>query len=119
MITGLNCAFCKHLRKATHEEPLTCDAFPEGIPEPIATTKVEHVEPYPGDNGIRFEPLPEYAYFFDDADLSKMPREEAVQWLVTHLGYDRDEAEKEVAIERGELKHDREVTVNGKKYTRY
>ncbi len=116
MITGLNCAFCKHLHTATPEEPLTCDAFPDGIPEPIATTKVEHVEPYPGDNGIRFEPLPEHASFFDNViDLSTMPREEAVQWLMKNFRYDRDEAEKEVAIERGEIKHGQEVVIDGRK----
>lgn len=33
-----------------------CRAFPDGMPEEIWTGKVEHREPYPGDNGIQYEP---------------------------------------------------------------
>ncbi|MCP5510235.1 MAG: hypothetical protein H7A24_00005 [Leptospiraceae bacterium] len=33
-----------------------CDAYPNGIPFEIWTNKVDHSKPYPGDNGIRFEP---------------------------------------------------------------
>jgi hypothetical protein len=65
MITGLNCAFCKHLR-SSQGETLTCEAFPNGIPEPIATTKVEHTSSYPSDNGIRFEPSEEFAFMFEE-----------------------------------------------------
>lgn len=35
----------------------TCEAFPLGIPEEIFYGKVEHREPYEGDNGIQFEPI--------------------------------------------------------------
>jgi hypothetical protein len=36
---------------------MTCDAFPEKIPQEIATCKFIHIKPYPGDNGIQYEPI--------------------------------------------------------------
>lgn len=49
-----DCYVCKHLFAAER-----CDAFPEGIPEPIVSGEVLHTEPYPGDGGILFEKLDE------------------------------------------------------------
>ena len=46
------CLFCQHYEKA-----LFCDAFPDGIPEAILTGEHDHTDQYPGDNGIRFEPI--------------------------------------------------------------
>lgn len=46
------CILCKHY----HLGDLTCDAFPDGIPAQIITGEIDHASPYPGDNGIRFEP---------------------------------------------------------------
>lgn len=43
------CVICKH-----KFETLQCDAFPDGIPDDILFG-FDHSEPYPGDNGIRFE----------------------------------------------------------------
>lgn len=34
----------------------SCLAFPKGIPKEIAYGGNKHIEPYPGDNGIQFEP---------------------------------------------------------------
>ena len=48
------CDLCKHVR-----ENDTCKAFPDGIPEDILTGEHDHTEPYPGDNGIQFEPIEE------------------------------------------------------------
>lgn len=44
------CNDCIHYHKDA-----TCDAFPGGIPKEIIS-KGEHETPYPGDNGIQFEP---------------------------------------------------------------
>jgi hypothetical protein len=35
-----------------------CAAFPNGIPEEIAYGPNLHIAPYPGDNGIQYEPEP-------------------------------------------------------------
>ena len=53
------CATCKHFRAST--DGATCDAFPDGIPRVILLDEHDHTEPYPGDNGIRYEPIDEAA----------------------------------------------------------
>ena len=48
------CGYCKH----QHDRPWkTCDAFPDKIPDQIWLGENDHTKPYPGDNGIRFEPI--------------------------------------------------------------
>lgn len=47
---GFMCNDCKH-----NHRDFTCDAFPNGIPKEIILRE-EHDTPYPGDNGIRYEP---------------------------------------------------------------
>ena len=46
------CILCAH-----YQLNLECDAFPKGIPVKILTGDHDHSQPYPGDNGIRFEPV--------------------------------------------------------------
>jgi hypothetical protein len=51
------CTGCRHLPE--DGEDMSCPAFPAGIPDEILLGLHDHTEPYPGDRGIRFEPLPD------------------------------------------------------------
>lgn len=53
---GPQCARCAHLRDPDRH---TCAAFPAAkapIPREIWNGQYDHRQPYPGDNGIQFEP---------------------------------------------------------------
>ena len=49
------CSRCANLLSGVH---WTCRAFPDGIPADILSGQIDHSEPYPGDHGVRFEPIP-------------------------------------------------------------
>ena len=62
MTIELLCVYCKNLtvladQTAPRNSPLTCKAFPNGIPAEIVSGRVEHTRPHSGDKGIRFEPI--------------------------------------------------------------
>jgi len=58
------CEDCKHFVGyiAHPDDPLgvdilpVCEAYPKGVPSTLARDEVRHDEPFPGDNGILFEP---------------------------------------------------------------
>lgn len=55
----VNCLFLDRRKSQNQATPLpyTCIAFPAGIPDLIIRNKFDHKNPYPGDNGIQFEPV--------------------------------------------------------------
>lgn len=46
------CVWCRHRSEGGRH----CPAFPEGIPEAIASNRHDHRDPFDGDRGVRFEP---------------------------------------------------------------
>ncbi len=59
------CFQCRHYRGRADapDRPYVCDAFPAppGIPQAILLGEHDHAKPFPGDHGVRFEPLPSAA----------------------------------------------------------
>lgn len=49
------CYGCKHFIPDSPD--LTCGAFENGIPFVVLSSQHDHRQPYPGDNGIQFEPI--------------------------------------------------------------
>ena len=53
-VGGIMCSYCRHYSETT---PLTCAAFPDGIPSSV--WHGDHTEPLPGDHGIVFDEMTE------------------------------------------------------------
>lgn len=49
------CMLCRRYKPGTR--PPACDAFQESIPIEIWKGKNKHTKPYPGDNGLLFDPI--------------------------------------------------------------
>lgn len=58
------CSVCKRYRGDDK-----CDAFPEGIPQEIRMDEHDHRQPFPGDNGLLYEPVsPDTPHLLDDLE---------------------------------------------------
>lgn len=61
------CIVCKHLKPDYDVHGGTCAAYPEGIPDAIWNSSVDHRQPHEGDHGIEFAPKDENATRYADA----------------------------------------------------
>lgn len=65
----VQCAFCRHFKSGRREGNFcTAFPFPPGIPQEIIDGEYDHRNPYPGDNGVRFEPLPGERHPMEDSE---------------------------------------------------
>lgn len=55
----LNFPQCNKCKNYNRNKPVTCKAYPDGIPDEISGNIHDHKTPYPGDNGIQFEQIEE------------------------------------------------------------
>jgi hypothetical protein len=73
------CIPCRHFRGSTREDDgthhHTCDAFPDEIPAEIWRGDNNHRKPYPGDNGIQFEPLSRIGAKYEPGMIVHIPSE--------------------------------------------
>ena len=58
------CLFCARYHR-DNADAFTCDAFPDGIPEPLFLSQHDQRIPFPGDGGLQFELLPGKERDFD------------------------------------------------------
>lgn len=52
------CVWCKRLTVGDRTKPMQCEAFPVEIPRAILLREADHKLPYPGDGGLRYDPVP-------------------------------------------------------------
>lgn len=64
----VSCHDCKHHNSSNW---LVCSAFPDGIPLPIQSGEISHIEPVEGDHGIQFEPSEDFLETLKAAGLTE------------------------------------------------
>lgn len=66
-MTSVAAPICYGCRHKEAGPDLKCGAFPGGIPTEILLSNADHRLPFPGDHGVRFEPVTEEdAKYADD-----------------------------------------------------
>jgi hypothetical protein len=66
---------CEDCRHRIGFDRLACAAFPDRIPKEIWNGLRDHRSPYPGDGGIRFEPMTA-----EDRERQRQLEEELIAW---------------------------------------
>ena len=65
------CVFCQRINRV--ERNWTCEAFPDGIPDPISFHYIDHREPFEGDQGLRFIPVDDLSKKLVDEFYNELP----------------------------------------------
>ena len=71
------CGDCRHWDQSER----ACLAFPQGIPDEIRTGAHDHRQPFPGDGGVRFEPVSAREEAPEPPSNPDLSRPEALRWL--------------------------------------
>ena len=50
------CLYCTHYDRSVLRDGYFCAAFPDGIPDEIIESQLDHRDPVDGDHGIQFNP---------------------------------------------------------------
>lgn len=75
---GLQCLTCTRRQDTGTENGQTrCAAYPDGIPWQILDGRIDHRQPYEGDGGLRYAPMPD----IDTRDMDVPPITEWRQTL--------------------------------------
>lgn len=61
LLSAPNCLICKHFYR-TSDHKSGCKAFLDKTPLEMIEPELDHLNPYPGDNGIQFEPISQEAF---------------------------------------------------------
>jgi len=54
---GFQCMGCKRLKRDALPYSYLCEAFPDGIPDAIVFGDHDHAEHFPGDHGLKLDPI--------------------------------------------------------------